>query len=572
MNETSLRAETTLRDYWHVLGRRRWTALTFLIVTFTTVALGTFLMTPLYRSETKIIVESESTNVASPEESSASMNYDIYENYLETQMALIKSEAIAGKVFEEFELEKTPRYRKRYGLMRIFRKHFEDDIYLERLPGTRMIILAVENPNPQMAADLANRLSEFYSRDNLLRRAITFIRNQRMSALNAEFLRLQGKLDSMANQFGPKHPDMIALREEIRAMANRIQSERLKETGSGTDNVLLEDQALLEDTLSKIQESSVMSSSRMNNIGIVDVAHPAKLPFRPKVALNLALGAVAGLVGGILLAFFIDYLDDTVKTEDELKRYLKESFFLGALLYERPLKKDTGEKKSIEALVADRPESASAEAYRLIRTRILWSISKGSEFKDLGIISSIPGEGKTTVASNLAISLAQLNMKTLLVDTDLRRGRLHETYGFANDRGLGHVLSGDKRFEEAVQTTRVPNLSLVTCGESVIDSSQLFSSSKMEAFIKDARAKFDIILYDTPPMTIIADTAIFLPKLHGALLVVRSGVARTRILSKAVATLKESGANLLGVVFNASHSNDTHTYSQYYSAYNQPRR
>ncbi len=560
--------ETNLTDYWRILIRRRWIVISFFTVCVTTVVLGTFYMTPLYRATTSIIVEGENTNVLRAEEApAAGSNLDIYESYLETQMALIKSNTVAGKVFEEFKLGTLLRYQKKEGLGKLFERKFIEDVYLERLPATRMITIAVENPDPKMAADIANRLAQVYTQDNLTRRALNFIRNQRMASLNADFLRLQAKLDAMSNQFGPKHPDMIALREEIRTMADRIKNQRFGGQDLTSDRKVSDDQALLEDALLKIQENSVVSSSRMNNVGVVDEASIPKEIAKPKRLLNILLGIIAGLAGGVFLAFFVDYLDDTIKTDEDLRKNIGKSIFLGHLHSENGIKNKWSRRQpnKIDRLVELQLESPSAEAYRLIRTRILWSMPKDESIKDIVVLSPGPGEGKTTVVSNLGIALAQIKLKVLLVDTDMRRGRLHEAYGLSNSKGLGQYLTGDIPIDGFIQKTEIPNLSVIPCGESVIDSSQLLGSPKMSQFIQETRKRFDIILYDTPPITMISDAAILMSQIHAAILTVRSGFTNTKALSKALTIIKDSDANLLGLVLNAVSSAENPSY--YYKYY-----
>ncbi|HTL70390.1 MAG TPA: Wzz/FepE/Etk N-terminal domain-containing protein, partial [Candidatus Eisenbacteria bacterium] len=214
--------ERSLKDYWGILLRRRWVLLSFFVICTGTATLGTYLMTPLYRASTTLIVEGENTVLHAEESGSSGMNFDLFENYLETQMALIKSRSIAGAVANEFKLPESPRYQKREGLGKLLEKKFTDDIHLQRVPGTRMLAVSVDNPDPQKAADLANRLADVYAQENLSRRSLTFIRNQRMSALNAEFSHLQQQYDSLSKQFGPKYPAMIDLKKEIDVMAKRI--------------------------------------------------------------------------------------------------------------------------------------------------------------------------------------------------------------------------------------------------------------------------------------------------------------------------------------------------------------
>lgn len=570
MSEATLPTERNFSDYLQVLVRRRWVVASFFVICSVTVTLGTFLMTPLYRAETKIVIEGENANIMRAEESAAQgVAVDIFENYLETQMALIKSDSIAGKVASEFGLEKTKRYsRDKEGVAKLFQKKFADDIYLERLPGTRMVIVAVENPEPAAAADLANRLAEVYSQDNLQRRALTFIRNQRMAALNSQYLELQTRLDGLSKQFGPKHPEMITLREEIRALTKRIEDVRFAgQEGAPPPSVatpgraLSEEQKMLEDSLLSIQENSVLSSSKMNNINIVDRAVLPKKIARPKRIVNIVLGIIFGLVGGVLLAFLLDYMDDSIKTEEDLKQHSGRVPFLGALPSEGHPRAG---RDGVERLVSSRSDSPFAEAYRLIRTRILWSIPKDAPIKDLAVLSPGPGEGKTTVSSNLSIVLSQLDHKVLLVDTDIRKGRIHEFYQLSNEKGLGQYLTENLSLESVIQKTDIPNVSFVTCGKSVIDPSHLMGSPRMTQFINETRARFDFIIYDTPPITMIADAGILIPQLGGCILTVRSGLTGGRLVEKAIAMIQESRAKLIGVILNACETVNPPYYYKYY--------
>ena len=564
MDQPNLLPEKSLKDYFQVLVRRRWVVIAFFIICVTVVTIGTFLMTPLYRSEVKMMVEGENTNVRSAEESaSAGSSVDLFENYLATQIELIRSDAVAGKIFEEFNLQETPRYAKKMGLAKIFQNHFHKDIYIEQVKGSRMLLLAVENPDPKIAADVVNRLADVYAKDNLMRRAMMFIRNQRMASLNDEFLRLQSKLDSLSNRFGPKHPEMIALRNEIRTMARRIESERAKNDQDVMENVPMEDQALLEDTLQKIQESSVFSSSRMNNIGIIDRAYVSKEPVKPKKTLNIILGILAGLFGGMFLAFVVEYLDDTIKTDEDLKRHIGKISFLGSLFSE----KASVQAKELDRLVALYLDTPSVEAYRLIRMNVLWFATRENTLKDFAIVSPGPGEGKTTVCSNLAIALAQANQKVLLVDTDFRRGRIAEIHGAVGQKGLGEYLTDGVPLDQVCHKTESPNLSVVPCGKSVIDSAQLLGSHRMAEFIKEARKKFDMIVYDTPPITIISDASIVISQLEGCILNIRCGFTTARVLTRALTLISESKSRMIGVVLNGVTMQDQTSYSKYYKKY-----
>ena len=159
--------DASLTDYFDVLKRRFWVAVAFFVICSATVILGTFLATPLYLGSTTVIVEGENTNVLNATDSAAEgISFELFQNYIDTQIAVIKSDKIAGRVFEEFKLSETPRYRKQVILGKAFQRKFSDDLSVERVRDTRMIEISVYNPDSKTAADLTNRVADVYIQDN----------------------------------------------------------------------------------------------------------------------------------------------------------------------------------------------------------------------------------------------------------------------------------------------------------------------------------------------------------------------------------------------------------------------
>lgn len=587
---------TNVKDYWRVILRRRWIVISFTTIVTLAVAIMSFLTPPLYRASTTIVIDSEVSDGLNPSENSAKgVSFDIFENYIKTQMALILSRSVAGKVFDELHLADLPRYQgEPHPIKRYFQKwskrfsrffssapeshlkadpmqRFLHDIELERIKGTRALQISVLNPNAAMAADIANRIAERYARDNMMRRALRFIQNQRMATLNADYLRLKGEYDRLSHLYGPKHHLIISLKDEIRALAERIDKEQENNQSiqKSIDRITLtaktpdEEEKLLADILQQIQATSVLSSSQMNNIAVADPAVPPSEVAVPNKKKDIALGLLAGLAMGIFLAFLVDYLDDTLKGEEDLKKVIGNENYIGSIPYDDRIK-GFHRMAKMDRLMVQKPLSGSAEAYRLIRLQLHWMLQKNPSFKDFAIISSIPDEGKSTISSNLAISLAQLDQKVLLVDTDIRRGRLQRTYQTSARMGLGQYLTDGLRFGDIVQKTKISNLWLVTPGESIIMGSELLSSPRMFEFIQECRRHFDIILYDTAPITLISDASVLLGHLHGAILVTRTGVTRSRIVPKSIQMIRNANTKLIGVVLNSAMPEENNKYYHRY--------
>lgn len=583
----------SIQQYLEVLGRRKWIVFWFCVLGTSIVASLSFLMTPLYKASTTIVIEGESSDVLNPsQDSSRGVSFDVFENYIETQMSLIRSRSVAGKVFQELELDRLPRYQAKETNRKILNsvpeqvrtvldlpletagrvdplKIFLRDIELERLKGTRAVVISVYNPDAVMAASAANALARRYAQDNLMRRANSYIRNQRMAALNADYMRLQSQYDYLSNIYGPKHHKMLALNTEIRALADRIASEQEKIKSGEIDESLIqgknnESRKLLEEVLKKIQDVSVRSSSQMNNVVVADPAVPPKEIAFPKKGQSILIGFLASLLTGIFFAYLVEYLDDTIKGSEDLKNVLGRALYVGAVPYDERVK-GFNRLSKMDRLVMHRPLSGSAEAYRLIRMHLQWFMDKEPSFKDFAVVSSIPGEGKSTIASNLAVSIAQLEKRVLLVDADVRRGRLHKTYGMKNKKGLGQYLVGTSSFEEILQETSTPNVWMITPGENHMLGSELLSSPMMSEFIRCTRRHFDVVIYDTPPITLISDTSVLLSQLYGAMLVCRTGVTKSKLVKRSLAMIQSTETRLLGVVLNCnSRPEENKYYNMYY--------
>jgi len=221
-------------------------------------------------------------------------------------------------------------------------------------------------------------------------------------------------------------------------------------------------------------------------VEITDPAYPGLHPVRPNKPLNIALGIVIGLVVGIGLAFFIEYLDTSVKTIDDVERSL-QSPVLGVI------------PQNVGLVLEEGVDSPHAEAYRVLRTNLLFS-RKDDKLNTVAVVSAGAGEGKSTTVFNLASVFAQSRQRVLIVDSDLRRPTLHKMMHVTNSIGLTNYLLKQNTLEEVIQTTAVPTLDFLASGKLPSSSLGILSSAQMKDLINELKQRYDFVFFDSPPI------------------------------------------------------------------------
>jgi len=215
-----------------------------------------------------------------------------------------------------------------------------------------------------------------------------------------------------------------------------------------------------------------------------------------------------------------------------------------------------------QLITIDNPRSPITEQYRTLRTNIEFS-SVDKEYKTIVVTSSSPAEGKSTTVANLAVTFAQQGKKVLLIDADLRKPTVHYTFNLKNVRGLTNVLTKQTILTDSVQSTEVEHLSVLTCGPIPPNPAELLGSEAMSLFIETAKAQFDVVLFDTPPVLAVTDAQILANKVDGSILVISSGNTEQDAARKSKDLLESAKANIIGVVLNRKKAKD----SQYYYYY-----
>jgi len=311
------------------------------------------------------------------------------------------------------------------------------------------------------------------------------------------------------------------------------------------------------------KETGVLSGIRTNNIRMVDRAKVPIIPFSPNRPRALALGLLVGLFGGLGLVFFLEYLDDSVSDPDQLEKYVHVPF-LGPVPILEP--KETG-PLSRDLIALKEPKSVYAEAYRAVRTSILFS-SPDNPPRVFVVTSSGQQEGKSLTAINLAITMALNDKRVLLIDADMRKPRLHKVFGIDNTFGLSNLIGGSPNVGLALNKTPVPTLMVLPSGPVPPNPSELLGSVRLGKFLGLLREKFDIIILDCTPLIAVTDATVLATQVDGVILVIKSGVTRRKIIKRAVTQLEDVQAKIIGAVLNQVNvKNSSYYFSSYYSHY-----
>ena len=409
---------------------------------------------------------------------------------------------------------------------------------------------------------------------------------------------LKADREELAKTLRPKHPNMVALDEQIakveaqmsssrqlsvEALQNRragikIQMENLDKTikiweGKALDlarrvadfdkirSKIDRTKQQYERLNSNLRSMDVYKNLDQDTVSILERASPA-VSIRPGLEKLLTIGGVAGFVIGLLILFVLDKMDDRIGSFFEFRERFPEP-----LIGQVP--RELG-KTGVAMLVSNDPRHALLESFRTLRSSIIFLPTEGARPKTLLITSATPGEGKTTIAANLAITFAFSGAKTLLVDADLRLGRIAKAFKIESEVGLSDVLRQLTHWREVIVPTSTPNLSVLPRGKTLPHPAEHFLGKVTDQFLQEIYAEFDYIIFDTPPVMAADDVLSLAPKIDGTIFVIRFSTSSARRSRTAINLLSQRQANLLGVVCNDVRlAESEYGYGNYYqySAY-----
>ena len=420
------------------------------------------------------------------------------------------------------------------------------------------------------------------------------LQNTYIQSIKTRLAELRRERATLLERYGERYPDVIKINATIvdaeqqlaseiskaaEAIRNDYQSalaeersltaalERQKAAAMDLDQknvsyTVLEREAqsnrsVYETLLQREKELQVLANSRGNNVRVTDRAEVPTKPFSPNPFRDLTLAIIVGLAAGLGLVVAIDYLDDTIKTPEDVTRRLKVPF-LGMV------PKVKGDDHPV---LSSRVPHEFGEAFRSLRTSLVFSSGSGGESTRVVMVtSSQPLEGKTTTACNMAIALAFGGARVLVIDADMRRPSVHRTLGVQNSIGLSHLLSGQATPRQAIQKLDNPNLWVMSAGVVPPNPSELLASDRMKTLVTNAQhGPFDWVIIDTPPVLAVTDAVIVSPLASGVVFVVGSEMTSARVSERALETLMTSNPNLLGAVLNrVDLVRNKYYYSRYY--------
>lgn len=511
-----------LYRYWQILWRHKWVILLAVIVVFTGTVVFTSRQSPVYMASSKVLISppaylypySGTGQLLASQGLPYSQDLPYYINYLENYKVWLTGADMMDKIREEVK----SLYPKS--------EQMPFSMSVSTIPDTSIFNIAIEAGDPELCKVAANASAQVLMREN-----------ERTFAIGLE----------TASELIEKQ--ILSPLEELSRLRGDSES-------PGIDSGTTDD---------KEPESQLWQASQLNNVRIMDYARTPGFPIRPNKKQNAALGLLVGIFLGGGLAFFLEYMDTSIRTIEDIEKYLSWSVLAIIPRFEQTIKGKTSGSE-IQPVVSKFSKSASAEAYRTLRTNIqLANLDNPPKF--LVITSAVPLEGKSTTAINLAVVLAKKEGKVLLVDADLRKPTIHKILHLDNSSGLADLIVNNSELAASVKQSKdIDNLWILTSGSVPSNPSELLGSSRMKTLVEQMKKEYEYVILDTPPLISVSDSAILASQADGIIMVIRPGKVKGEIGRRTKELLERIGTPVLGCVFNGiepSHRNYYYYYNYY---------
>lgn len=495
--------------------------------------------------------------------------------------------------------------------------HFPEKLFLRKMldvdpvPNTRLVKVSVKHVNPERAKVYANSLVQLFIQRNLrdrymlssqatqlisgqveeLKRKVydAEVKLQQYKEDNdlvsipsihktdefiqeakLELVKIQAEEAKLAKRYLPAHPKRIHIRSQIEGLAEKIKEEEQSKLDLG--RVAIEygqlarehesSKQIYQALLSRLEETTSEANTQASNIIVVDKARAPVRPFKPQPFFNMVVFSFLGLFGGIMLTFFLEYLDSTIKIPDDVEKAVGLEM-LGIIPKAGKTRK--GPLKGEVSFDTSKP-SPVAESFRALRTALLFKLRKVPGCRVLMITSPNPSEGKTTVSLNLAAAFQQNHLKVLLIDGDLRKPRLNKALNLDQKNGLMEVLEENLSLEEAIhENLEGLGYDFLSSGAHSSKPTEALGSEKMKVVIEKLREIYDIIIIDSSPYLAVADTVVLSEYAHGIVVSTKYHQTDKRHLKEIKRRFSHALSKVLGVVINqVSVREKDHYYQQHY--------
>lgn len=422
-------------------------------------------------------------------------------------------------------------------------------VYAYPIPETQLLGITVNDVSPQRAVAIADEIAR-----QLISQSPTTPQNE-LRGDRGEFIHTQ--LDDLELRIQKAQARVGELQAELDTTFSARQIQDIQGEISGLESLITNWQANYHDLLTFIQ-----GGDTPNQLTMIEPAQLPTEPVSPNVPINVVLAAAVGFVLATGAALVLEYIDDTVKSTIDLS---SKSIGLTALGNIGRIEGESSEDKLIKDFF-----SPEAEAYRLIRTNIQFA-SVDDSIKSIVLTSPNPAEGKSTTTVNLGMIMAQADLKTVIIDADLRKPKLHKLFHLPNLGGLTDLLcTTEFKVEDYLKNTEFNNLQVITSGPLPPNPSELLGSHRMAELIRQLKDSVDVILFDSPPLLPVTDAAVLSKQVDGVVLVTKAKSTRRDAIRQALQRVDRVGSNIVGGILNqstaeavASHYSSYYSYSEY---------
>ncbi len=507
-----------LRTYVVFARKWWWLCLAAMVTAGASAAGYTLLQSPIYQTRATIMV-GNSINNPNPD----TRDFYLAQQLLATYADIVKRQVVRAATLESLGMDSLPLYSTR------------------AVPNTQLLEITVTDTDPARAQAVANEL---------VNQMILLSPAGRDGQRRQEFVTAQ--LDKLETNIAESEEELERKQAELAQAFGAVQIAEMEKEVAALRNKLVTLQANYASLLANTQQGAA------NTINVVEYAALPVLPSGPNLRQNVILACLAGLALAIGLGFVIDHMDDSLKNPDDVSQHLSMNTLAAIRAAE------AGASEEGELITLTNTRSPGTEAFRVLRTNLQFA-AVDHALQKLMVTSPAPGDGKSTVASNLGIVMAQGGKRVILVDADLHRPRLHRHFQLVNNMGVTTALVDERaRVRQHLQAASVPNLHVMTSGPLPPNPAELLGSARMQALLTELQREADVVIVDSPPVTALADAAVLSTQMDGVLLVVRAGKTRRELAQRALDALLQVHARVLGVVINRMPTRGAGYYSNYY--------